>query len=273
MNRVAIDFMLLGLRIQIYWYSLFILLGALTAFVYIFFEVKRKYMNSEKYSEMIINALISGIIGARLYYVLFHLGYYSQNPLEILEIWNGGLAIHGGILFGFISIYLYTKKHSLKLLKTLDVIAPGLIIAQAIGRWGNFFNQEAFGPVISEKALSLLPKFLQDGMYINGHYRTPMFLIESIWNLFGFIIMFFLRKKPRIKEGYLSSFYLIWYSYGRFFIESFRTDSLMIGDFKVAQIVSIILILVAIIIILYQRKSGKLEKLYNSGETLVKEIN
>lgn len=272
MNRVAIDYTVFGIRFQIYWYSLFILLGALCGITYIFREVKRKKINEDLYNDIIFYGLIFGIIGARLYYVLFNYKYYSLHKMEIFEIWNGGLAIHGGIIFALITTFIYTRVHDMKFLRTLDVLAPGAMIAQSIGRWGNFFNQEAFGPIVSEKSLSFLPEYIREGMNVNGYYRAPMFLYECIWTFIGFIIMLVLRKKPHIKEGHLSAFYMIWYSAGRLVIEFFRTDALMLGDFRIAQIVSIMMIITGIIIIAFQNKSGKLEKLYNSRDTVIKKV-
>lgn len=258
MNRVLIK---IG-PISIYWYSVMIALGFLTAMIVCLKEVKRHKLDLEEYSNMVFNMVIFGILGARLYYVLFNLEYYLLYPSEILKIWHGGLAIHGGILTGIIVVYLYTKKHKMNFLKMLDISVVGVIIAQAIGRWGNFFNQEAFGKITTKAILvkQKIPKFIIDGMYIEGNYYQPTFLYESIWNILGFIILIILRKNKKIKVGYLTAFYLIWYSVGRGIIEYFRSDSLMLGNIKVAQLISIVLIIIGIIIIVISTKN---KEVYN----------
>ena len=237
MNRTLIK---LG-PISIYWYSVMIALGFVAAMVVCLTEVKRKKLDIEKYSNMVFYAVLFGILGARIYYVLFNLDYYLKMPSEILKVWHGGLAIHGGIIAGILVAYFYTKKYKMNFLKTLDISVVGIIIAQAIGRWGNFFNQEAFGKLTTKAALikQRIPNFIIDGMYIDGAYYQPTFLYESVWNLIGFIIMLFLRRTKKLKVGYLTGFYLIWYSIGRCFIEYFRSDSLMLGKIKVAQLISL----------------------------------
>ena len=244
------------LDIEIHFYSLFILLGILVAYILITKEAKKRGISDKDITNIIFYTVIIGIIGARIYYVLFNLDYYSSNIKEIFMVWNGGLAIHGGIIFGMIFLYFYTKKLGINYLKMVDIAVPGLIIAQAIGRWGNFFNQEAYGSVISKSVLEKLfvPKFIIDGMYINNEYHLPAFYIESILCLIGFIVIMIVRKKINIKVGSLTAIYLIWYGLIRFFIESFRTDSLMFGFIKQAQIVSILFIIIGIIIIANRKR-------------------
>lgn len=196
MNRTLIK---LG-PISIYWYSVMIALGFLAAMVACLTEVKRKKLDIEKYSNMVFYAVLFGILGARIYYVLFNLDYYLKMPSEILKVWHGGLAIHGGIIAGILVAYFYTKKYKMNFLKTLDISVVGIIIAQAIGRWGNFFNQEAFGKLTTKAALikQRIPNFIIEGMYIDGAYYQPTFLYESVWNLIGFIIMLFLRRTKKL---------------------------------------------------------------------------
>ena len=174
MNRVALD---LGF-IQIYWYSIFIFLGILFGVSVILRECKRQKINEDFIINLIFYAIIFGLIGARLYYVSFNLDYYLKYPLEILEVWNGGMAIHGGIIAGLIVAYFYTKKYHANLIKVLDIIVVGLILGQAIGRWGNFFNGEAYGAVTTLEHLKNIgvPNFVIDGMYIQGAYHQPTFL-------------------------------------------------------------------------------------------------
>ena len=166
MDRVAID---LG-PIQIYWYSIFIFIGLIVGCLVIFQEAKQREIDEDFLINLIFNSIIFGFIGARLYFVLFNLGYYLENPIEISEIWNGGLAIHGGIIAALIFIVYYCKKHDVNILKMLDIIVVGLIIGQAIGRWGNFFNGEAYGGITSYQELQSqgIPDFIIGGMYILG---------------------------------------------------------------------------------------------------------
>lgn len=248
MNRIALE---LGF-IKIYWYSIFIFLGMLTACLIIYRESKRKNINIDFLINLIFNTIIFGIIGARLYYVLFNFEYYLANPVEILEIWNGGLAIHGGILTGLITILIYCNKEKIPPLKILDIIVVGVIIGQSIGRWGNFFNSEAYGAITTLENLQSqhIPKFIVDGMYIMGEYRQPTFLYESIGCFIGFIILLLIRKNKKIVKGTITASYLIIYGIIRFFIESMRSDSLMLGALKIAQIISLVFIIMGMIIII-----------------------
>lgn len=258
MNRVA--FNIFGFNI--YYYSLCILLGIIVAYFVIMIEAKKLNIKKENIIDLIFYTIIVGIIGARLYYVIFNFDYYINNISEILAIWNGGLAIHGGIIFGLIFVYFFTRNKKISFLRTIDLVVPGVIIGQCFGRWGNFFNGEAHGGIVTLSKLqnAHIPKFIIDGMNINGIYYFPTFYYESIWCLIGFIIMLILRKNKKIGIGFLSGFYFIWYGIGRFIIESFRTDSLMLFNLKAAQIVSIIGIILGIILIILSFKKEKYNK-------------
>lgn len=260
MEKVALD---LG-PIQIYWYSIFIFIGMLVACFLIYKEAKKRGIEEDFLVNLTFNTIIIGIIGARLYYVLFNFSYYLDNPVEIFQIWNGGLAIHGGIIAGLLFIIYYCKKHEVSLWKILDIIVVGLIIAQAIGRWGNFFNSEAYGSITTAAHLKSLgiPQFIIDGMYILGEYRQPTFFYESVWCLFGFLAMLIIRQYKYLKIGQLTSFYLIWYGIIRCIIEAMRTDSLMLGPLKMAQLVSLVFIVSGIIIFIKSTKTNQKE-LYN----------
>ena len=264
MNRIAFT---VG-NIKIYWYAIMICIGMLVAIFLGCKEAKRQKINMDFFINLIFYMLLFGILGTRLYYVLFNLDYYLQNPVDIFKVWNGGLAIHGGIITGIIVIIVYTKKYRVNTIKILDISAVSVIIAQAIGRWGNFFNQEAFGSVVSRGFLESLklPKFIIEGMHINGNYYHPTFLYESVWNVLGFIILLFLRRRKYNKVGELVGFYLCWYSLGRFFIEGLRMDSLMLGPIRIAQLVSIIGIIIGIILIIRARRGSKFDNLYNKEE-------
>lgn len=249
MDRIAVE---LG-SIQIYWYSIFIFLGLLVGSILIFVEARKRYIGEDFLVNLIFNTIIIGLIGARLYYVLFNLPYYLSNPLEILAVWNGGLAIHGGIFAALVFIIIYCRKNFVNPLQMLDIIVVGLIIAQAIGRWGNFFNSEAYGQVTSlaELKSQQIPMFIINGMYILGEYRQPTFLYESVWCVAGFLAMLIIRRYKYLRLGQLTGFYLFWYGFGRLLIEELRTDSLMLGPIKIAQLVSIIFMISGIVLFLY----------------------
>lgn len=242
--------------INIYYYSLCILLGVILALLIIIPEIKKEKIDEDKFYDLAFLTIIFGVLGARIYYVLFNLSYYSKHIIEIFEVWNGGLAIHGGIIGGLITIYIYTKKNKMNFLKILDIIVPGLILAQSIGRWGNFFNGEAYGPVVSYNFLrkTLVPSFIIKGMKIYGYYHMPTFLYESLWDILGFIIMIILRKKKNLKLGFLTGFYLSYYSLGRFFIELLRTDSLRLGVLKFACLISVVLFVIGLILMIKSKE-------------------
>lgn len=260
MNRVA--FNIFGFNV--YYYSLCILLGVIVAYILITREGKKQGLPKEFISDLIFYTLIIGILGARVYYCVFNLDYYLANPSEILKIYNGGLAIHGGVIAGLIFVYFYTKKKNVSFIKILDIVAPAVIIAQSFGRWGNFFNQEAHGGITTYQNLKNMhiPEFIINGMHIEGKYYYPTFFFESIWCLIGFIILMIARKNKNLKKGFQIGFYFIWYGIGRFFIEVLRTDSLMFFGLKIAQIVSLIGIIIGIIIIVTNRN----KKYYNEME-------
>jgi phosphatidylglycerol:prolipoprotein diacylglycerol transferase len=254
---------------SIRWYSVLILIGILLSFYICDKESKKFKLPKDFIFDMGFWVVIIGIIGARLYYVLFDLSLYKGDFLEVFRIWNGGLAIHGAILAGLLTVIEYCKKHKVSVFRTTDIIAPALFIAQAIGRWGNFFNGEAYGSVVEYKTLinmKIIPTFVIDNMFINDAYHLPMFYFESIFCLIGFIIMLILRRRKYAKNGHVFAFYLIWYGVLRFFIEIYRSDSLMIGNLKVAQLVSVIMILIGIYIFIVQYRKPKLDDLYSSKD-------
>ena len=249
MNPVALQ---LG-PISIRWYAICIVSGLILAVYLSMKEAPRKKIDPDAIIDFILIAFPLAIVGARLYYVSFEWGYYSQHLGEIFAIWNGGIAIYGGLLTGALVLYLFSRRRLIEPIDFLDIAAPSVMIAQSIGRWGNFFNQEAYGTAV--KSLNYLPSFIRDQMYIDGSYRQPTFLYESIWNLLGFLLILILRRKPQfLRQGEITAFYLIWYGFGRMIIEGMRTDSLMFAGLRVSQWLSMILILVGLAIIIYQRR-------------------
>ena len=257
MNRV---FLKLG-PITIYWYAVLIVLAICIGIYFSTKEAKKNGLGRDFLMDLIFYVIPIGILGARLYYVIFNFSVFKDNLLDIFKIWEGGLAIYGAVISGIIFVVYYCKKHSKNILLTIDTIVPYLILGQAIGRWGNFINKEAHGAVTTLGHLESLhlPNFIINGMYINGNYYIPTFLYESLWCLLGFIVLLIIRKKDKYKHnGLLVSSYFIWYGIGRLFIEGLRTDSLYLGVFRISQIVSIILILIGITGIIYiRRKSWK----------------
>ena len=249
MNPVALQ---LG-PISIRWYAICIVSVLILAVYLSMKEAPRKKIDPDDIIDFILIAFPLAIVGARLYYVIFEWGYYSQHLGEIFAIWNGGIAIYGGLLTGALVLYLFSRRRLIEPIDFLDIAAPSVMIAQSIGRWGNFFNQEAYGAAV--KSLNYLPSFIRDQMYIDGSYRQPTFLYESIWNLLGFLLILILRRKPQfLRQGEVTAFYLIWYGFGRMIIEGMRTDSLMFAGLRVSQWLSMILILVGLAIIIYQRR-------------------
>ncbi|WP_020007069.1 prolipoprotein diacylglyceryl transferase [Salinicoccus albus] len=256
-NPIAID---LG-PIAIHWYGIIIAAGMLIGYFIADREANRKGLPEGTLMDLMFYIIIFSLIGARLYYVIFQWGYYSQNPLDIILINEGGMAIHGGLIGGFLAGLIYCRRNKLSFFQVADIIAPSLILGQAIGRWGNFINQEAHGGEVSRQFLEslMLPEFIINQMYIDGAYYHPTFLYESLWNLAGFVLLLLIR--PRLKIGQTILLYLIYYSFGRFFIEGMRTDSLMIGDvLRTAQVISILLIIGAVAVWIYRRMKYNLPK-------------
>jgi len=230
-----IAFSIFGLDVA--WYGILISLGILSGIAVATYRAKKEGLYNDVIMDFALIAVPLAIVGARLYYVIFSLEYYMKNPGQILNIREGGLAIHGGIIAGALACYLFCRYKKIKFWKFTDIVAPSLILGQAIGRWGNFVNQEAHGG----------PTNLPWGIEVNGVRVHPTFLYESLWNfvVFGFLLYYSKKKKY---NGQIFILYLILYSIARFFIESLRTDSLMFGPIRVAQLISIVSIVVAILL-------------------------
>lgn len=244
MDPVAVQIGSLHIR----WYGIFISAAIAMAVFIAFRESQRQGIDPDHILNITIVAVPIAIIGARLYFVIFsgHLSFYFNNPLEILAIWHGGLAIHGGLIAGIAVGYFYVRKYKLGFWNMADIMAPAIALGQGIGRWGNFFNQEAHGGVVSVDFIARFPEFIQQGMLIKGQYYHPTFLYESLWNLVVFSILMYLQRRKATKSGDVFLSYLVLYSAGRFFIEGLRTDSLMLGSFRMAQLVSLLAIVLAI---------------------------
>lgn len=243
--------------VTIYWYSFLMVMAVIIGYNIIVNYSKKLNYKTGSIIDMTFELVFAAIIGARLYYVIFNFDAYKDNLLDIFMIWKGGLAIYGAIIAGMLYILYYCKKKDMNYIKVLDIFSLSLLLGQAIGRWGNFFNSEAYGGETTYEALSsiFIPEFIIKGMYIDGAYRQPTFLYESIWCLIGVVILYFIRRKDLEVKGKQVSFYLIWYGIGRFFIEALRSDSLYLGSFRISQIVSLILIVIGIGIRIYLKRN------------------
>jgi len=253
------------------WYGLLIMIGIGLAVAASIREGKKRGISSELLLDLISVGIPVSILGTRLYFVLFSsnsLMWYLRNPVRIIAIWEGGLAIHGGIIAAGLYAWWYLKKKDIPVLPILDLTAVGFFIGQIVGRFGNFMNQEAHGRAINAETLDaqrevltslFIPEFIVNGMFINGNYYHPTFLYEALWNFAGLlIVVFVLRRTTKVLIGEIVAFYAVWYSFGRIFIESLRTDSLMLGSFRVAQVISIATIVAVVILVMYRRKNKKM---------------
>lgn len=277
-------------------YGFLIMLGIVSALLLGLREGQKIGVSSDHILDGLLIILPIALLGTRLWYVAFEWDQFKDYLPSIIGIqpdgsFSGlsGLAIHGGFFAAVIATYVYAKKRSMDLFKALDLLAPGFLIAQAFGRWGNFFNQEAHGGVIGGLTESgtvaltwdaqraflsdtlRLPTFIVDNMFLvpktggNGrNYYHPTFLYESVWNLTGFIIILILRRTKLVRSGDMIGFYFVWYGIGRFFIEGLRTDSLYVGStgLRTAQVVSIIMVLAGIIFIIFNHIKIKRKHYY-----------
>ncbi|HCZ7227279.1 TPA: prolipoprotein diacylglyceryl transferase [Staphylococcus aureus] len=240
--------------LSVRWYGIIIAVGILLGYFVAQRALVKAGLHKDTLVDIIFYSALFGFIAARIYFVIFQWPYYAENPGDIIKIWHGGIAIHGGLIGGFIAGVIVCKVKNLNPFQIGDIVAPSIILAQGIGRWGNFMNHEAHGGPVSRAFLEQLhlPNFIIENMYINGQYYHPTFLYESIWDVAGFIILVNIRKHLKLGETFF--LYLTWYSIGRFFIEGLRTDSLMLtSNIRVAQLVSILLILISISLIVYRR--------------------
>ncbi len=254
--------------VEVRWYSVLMLTGMIISIIMLIKEGKRFNIPKDFLFNLAFWVIIIGLICARAYYCIFNFELYKDNLISVLYVWEGGLAIHGGIIGGVITLVIYAKRYNVNPIKIMDMTVVPLILAQAIGRWGNFFNSEAHGAATTYYHLKELhiPEFIIDGMNINNVYYHPTFFYESLWCLIGFIILLFVRRLRYIKRGQLTCIYMMYYSVGRFFIEALRTDSLMLGPFKMAQIVSVVMFVVGLIAFMILSRKGKFEDLYNEGQ-------
>jgi len=242
MNRIAFEIFGIGVA----WYGIIIAAAMLVGTGLLLKIGKQFGYKEDDLIDLVIAILPSAIVGARLYYVIFEWSYYSQHLNQIINIRQGGLAIHGGIIGGLIAGYIVCRVKKLNFPEITDFVSMPLILGQAIGRWGNFVNQEAHGG----------PTDLPWGILVDGVKVHPTFLYESVWDLAVFLILIItFKNRKHYGDHFLK--YLVLYSVGRFFIEGLRTDSLMIGSFRIAQLISLAGIILGIVLILIERKNNK----------------
>ena len=230
--------------IAIRWYGLLIASAVLIGVTLSQYLAKRRNVDPNLVGDLAIWLVIGAIPCARLYYVLFEWEQYAQRPEDIIAIWKGGIAIHGAILGGLVATIIFARLQKVSVWLLADLVVPSLILGQAIGRWGNFFNSEAFGRPTDLPWKLYIPPQQRPPEFINYDFFHPTFLYESLWNLMVFAILitlFFrdLKRKPHLKVGTLALVYMVSYSLGRFWIEGLRTDSLMFGPLRMAQMVSL----------------------------------
>ena len=251
---------------EVRWYGILIATGIILAFLLVQKEMVKQKMHPDFLTDMLIWAVPISIISARIYYVIFSWDFYKDHPGDIIKIWEGGIAIHGALIGAIITAVIFTRKRGVSFWKVADITAPGLLIGQIIGRWGNFMNQEAHGGPVSHSFLenNIIPDWIMNQMTIDGITYHPTFLYESMWNLVGLAIILLLRR-VNLKRGEIFFFYIIWYSVGRFFIEGMRTDSLYGGGLRAAQVVSILGVLIALGILIYRRFIIKTDVRYNDN--------
>jgi phosphatidylglycerol:prolipoprotein diacylglycerol transferase len=236
-----------GLSVSIRWYGILIASSMAIGLWLATREAARRGESPDDLLKAAELALIGGLVGARLYYVLFNLDYYQTQPWwRILAVWEGGLAIHGGLIGGLLAGGAYVWAKGLPLLTYLDIVAPSLLLGQAIGRWGNFFNEEAFGGPTALPWKLYISEPRRPPAFVDHQFFHPTFLYESLWNLAAFLVLYFvLRRRLERAPGALFLAYLGLYSLGRFWVEGLRTDSLMLGSMRVAQLVSVVAVAVA----------------------------
>jgi len=237
---------------EIYWYGIIISVGFILAYLFVTYEARRLGENPEVITDVVLWGTPAAIIGARLYYVIFNWAEYKGNPKEIIAIWHGGLAIYGAIIAALITALLYCNFKKTSFWRIADMCCLGLLIGQAVGRWGNFVNQEAYGV-----QTSLLWRMeIYDEELAQRIAVHPTFLYESLWNVLGFLILLWYRKRKKF-NGEVFLLYSLWYSLGRFWIEGLRTDSLYWGNIRISQLVAGVAVIGSIIAIFIFRLFGR----------------
>ena len=228
--------------LNIYWYSCLIVVGLLLGLILVFKLSSRFKIEKQLLENLFFYLIISGFLGARLYHVLSEWPYYLKHPWQVFAVWQGGLGIYGAVIVGSLVLFWFCKKNKLNFLSLADLLVPSLILGQAIGRWGNYFNQEVFGKPTSLPWGIPIKTMARPSEFLSSQYFHPTFLYESIWNFLIFLILIFVLIKVFPKPGRIFSLYLILYSFGRFFLEFLRIDyQPVLFDLRLAQIISLLI--------------------------------
>lgn len=239
------------------WYGVLIFTGVIAAIALCMHEEKRLHLKEDTILDMAFWVIPLGLVGARVYYVVFNWQVFAEDPVSVLRIWEGGIAIYGAIIGGLIGVVLFSLKRKLNPFVLTDVIVPGLSLAQGIGRWGNYFNMEAYGREITDPAWQFFPVGVQIPYEDGFRWHMATFFYESCWDIAVFLLLWFVIRKRSQKAGTVTLWYLVLYGAGRFFIEGLRTDSLMLGAIRVSQLLSLVLVLFAAAMLLYQQLKKK----------------
>lgn len=238
---------------EIYWYGIIIALAIFAGYFIASYYAKKDGIPNDTVLDVVLYGAPTAIVFARLYYVVFSFSEYKNNLSKIFAIWEGGIAIYGAIIGAVIAAYIYCRVKKVSVKKVFDVCILGVIIGQAIGRWGNFMNIEAYGSYTN------LPWKM--GIYEQGKlvFVHPTFLYESLWNFIGLFVLIFINNRKKF-DGLTFYSYLVWYGIGRFFIEGLRTDSLYLGSIRISQLVALLTVVLGIILITISYKKHKLSE-------------
>lgn len=249
---------------SIAWYGAVIAFGMFLGTILAVKEARHRGYKADLIIDFILLAIPIAIICARIYYVIFEWQFYAASPVKVFAIWEGGLAIYGGVIGGFLSALIFSKVNSFPLFKLIDIVVPSLILGQSIGRWGNFFNQEAFGNIVVNSSLQFFPYAVYIDRLSEWHQAT--FFYESIWNLLIFLVLIFYKNRAKF-DGSLLAIYLIGYGTGRFFIEGLRNDSLyIISTLRVSQALSFVLIFLGLALFIFHKKFEKYSRATYKGK-------
>lgn len=245
----------------VYWYGIIIATTVFFAYYLADREATKRGLKKDTMLDLLLIALPIAFIFARAYYVIFRWEFYKGDFASMIAIWDGGIAIYGGLIGGFVVLYFFARRRGIKIIKLLDIIAPSLLVGQMLGRWGNFFNHEAYGEAVSQQYLQdrFIPNFIIENMYIDGAYRQPTFLYESLWCFITLVILLLIRNKLAQSEVFAA--YLILYGVERFIVEGMRTDSLYLGSLRVSQVLSLVFVIGSLIYLIVLNTKYKDKKI------------
>lgn len=244
---------------NVYWYGILIATGLLLAVLYAYFNAKRFDVDRDKLFDCVIVGIVTAIIGARTFYVVFKWDMFADNFWKVFDIRDGGLAIYGGIIGGLVGAFVVAKIKKIEFMPILDIAMIGFFIGQALGRWGNFFNQEAFGAQTDSLFRMISENTIVDGKVVAVH---PCFLYESVWCALGFVLLHIVNRKFQKYHGQIFYLYLVWYGFERMIVEGLRTDSLYLPfsifgqDIRISQLISAVLFITGIVLLIINRNKN-----------------